>query len=433
VRRTSETGGGAGVGSGADAGAGVDAGTDAGTGEATGRCGFAEEHAPMTRHASRAERITHDLYHGKLRDRIAAMPAPNVLFVVHGMGTNLEAAAEPTAWFKEVETALHTAWERFPSLAEENFADYIELYPLSYDQRFRQYTARVAAAGEKLKGKLGNARYAQALAAIGGAGADDEENFLWANVMDVLLYRLGSDFNVEVQVALQLQLAKKVREVWAANTGAPAQFSMLSHSLGTAVAHGMLQRLALGAIGDSDVFKLGGNFKLRCYMTLANVSRLMFRPGGSIYDKTLIRPGKYVESFLNARHIADPVPAPFRFAPPAWGPGYREIPIQCFRQPNLHAFTHYLDHPAVAGALFRSLVPFLIQQAEVDAVVATYPDVDNPDEQKCLSIERVIADIAHELHVAYNDETHLLSDSAELLAGVARRAWENRKALGALT
>jgi hypothetical protein len=360
------------------------------------------------------------------------MPAPNVLFVVHGMGTNLEAAAEPTAWFKEVEKALHAAWQRFPSLADENFADYIELWPLSYDQRFRQYTARVAAAGEKLKSKVGDASYAQALAAIAGVGADDEENFLWANVMDVLLYRLGGDFNVEVQVALQLQLAKKVRQIWAASTGAPVQFSMLSHSLGTAVTHGMLQRLALGAIGESDVFKLGKNFKLRCYMALANTSRLLFRPSGSIYDKTLIRPGKYVDSFINVRHIADPVPAPMRFAPRTWGAGYREIQLQCYREPNLHAYTHYLDHPAVTGALFRSLVPFLLQQAEVDAVIATYPDVDDPDEHKCRTIERLIADIARDLNDAYHDEAHLISDSVELLVGVAQRAWKNRKALGAL-
>lgn len=360
------------------------------------------------------------------------MPAPNVLFLVHGMGTNLESAAEPTAWFKEVETALHAAWQRFPSLAEESFAEYIELCPLSYDQSFRQYTARVAAAGERLQSKVGSASYAKALSAIAGAGADDEQNFLWANIMDVLLYRLGGDFNVEVQVALQLQLAQKVRQAWAASTGAPVQFSMLSHSLGTAVAHGMLQRLALGAIGESEVFKHGNNFKLRCYMTLANTSRLLFRPSGSIYDKTLIRPGKYVESFINVRHIADPVPAPLRFAPRTWGDAYREISLKCYRDANIHAFTHYLDHPAVAGSLFRSLVPFLLGQAEVDAVVATYPNVNDPDEQKCLNIERLIADIARELNDAYHDETNLISDSVELLAGVAQRAWRNRKALGAL-
>ncbi len=360
------------------------------------------------------------------------MPAPNVLFLVHGMGTSLEAAAEPSAWFKEIETTLHTAWNRFPSLVDENFSDYIELCPLSYDQRFRQYTGRVAAAGESLKSKIGDASYAKALALIAGAGADDEENFLWANVMDVLLYRLGGDFNIEVQVALQLQLAHKVREAWAARTGTPVQFSMISHSLGTAVAHGMLQRLALGAIGESDVFKLGNNFKLRCYMTLANVSRVLFRPRGSIYGKTLVRPGQYVESFINARHIADPMPTPMRFAPATWGAGYREIELSHCRGANLHAFTHYLDHSAVSGALFRSLVPFLLHQAEVDAVVASYPDVDERDEKQRERIEHLIATLARELREAYDDETHLLSDSVELLGGVAQRAWKHSKALGAL-
>lgn len=360
------------------------------------------------------------------------MTAPNVLFLVHGMGTNLDAAAEPEAWFKEVEAALHAAWKRFPSLEDENFADFIELCPLSYDQRFRQYTARVAAAGERLRGKIGDVSYAKALAAVAGAGADDEKNFLWANVMDVVLYRLGGDFNIEVQVALQLQLAEKVREARLARTAAPVQFSMLTHSLGTAVAHGMLQRLALGAIGESKAFMLGKGFGLRCYMTLANTSRVLFRPRGSLYDKTLIRPGKYVESFVNVSHIADPVPAPMRFAPRTWGAGYREVQLKHFRDANLHGFTHYLEHPAVTGALFKSLVPFLISDAEIDAVVASYRDVEAQDEQKRMRIEGVLADIARELHDAYDDETHVLTDTVELLAGVAQRAWQSRKALGEL-
>jgi hypothetical protein len=243
---------------------------------------------------------------------------------------------------------------------------------------------------------------------------------------------LGGDFNVEVQVALQLQLAEKVREARLARTGAPVQFSMLSHSLGTAVVHGMLQRLALGAIGKSEAFKLGNGFGLRCYMTLANTSRVLFRPRGSIYDKTLIRPGKYVETFVNVGHIADPVPAPMRFAPKLWGAGYREVALEHYRDANLHAFTHYLEHPAVAGALFRSLVPFLLSDAEIDAVIASYRDVDTQDAQKRASIEHVIAQIALELRDAYGDERHVLTDSVELLAGVAQRAWQSRKALGEL-
>src|ERR1043165_8163706 len=89
--------------------------------------------------------------------RVGAMPAPHVLFLVHGMGTNLESAAEPTAWFKEVEKGLHDAWRCFPALAGEALEDHIELCPLSYDQRFRQYTARLAAAGDRLEQKIGAA------------------------------------------------------------------------------------------------------------------------------------------------------------------------------------------------------------------------------------------------------------------------------------
>lgn len=360
------------------------------------------------------------------------MPAPNVLFLVHGMGSNLGSSAAPSGpWFKEVEAALHTAWRRFPSLARESFADYIELCPLTYDDRFRRYTARLADAGELLKQTIGPARYAEALAAVAGAGADDEDDFLWANVMDVVLYRFGGDFNIDVQSALLLQLARKVEEAWAARTGSPVQFSMLSHSLGTAVAHGMLQRSALGAIGTSRVLRYGNGFKLRCYMTLANTSRVLFR-GGSIYDATLIRPDKYVETFINVSHIADPVPAPMRFAPATWGAGYRALELKHYRDLNVHGFTHYLDHPRVAGALFRSLVPYLLTDAEIAAVDAAYPDVEDRYLSKRTAIEQMIADVAQELRDAYDDETNIITDSVELIAGVARRAWKSRAALKAL-
>jgi hypothetical protein len=160
---------------------------------------------------------------------------------------------------------------------------------------------------------------------------------------------------------------------------------------------------------------------------------VLFRPKGSIYDKTVVRPGKYVDRFINVSHAADPVPAPRRFAPKTWGAGYHEIVLKHYRDPNLHAFIHYLEHPAVAGALFQELVPFLLSDVEVAAVAASYRDVDGHDELKRTRIERLIADIARELHEAYDDERNVISDSVELFAGVARRAWRNRKAFGELS
>jgi hypothetical protein len=121
-----------------------------------------------------------------------------------------------------------------------------------------------------------------------------------------------------------------------------------------------------------------------------------------------------------------------RFAPKAWGEGYSEISLKHFRDVNVHGFTHYLDHPAVTGALFRSLVPHRLSQAEIDLVANNYPVVDPKHAGKRAQIEQVIAGISHELRQAYDDEANVLGDSIELLAGVARRAWKSRKLLGQL-
>jgi hypothetical protein len=200
--------------------------------------------------------------------------------------------------------------------------------------------------------------------------------------------------------------------------------------------HGALNRLGGGRIAGSDALRLGGNFGLHCYASIANVSRLLFRGQGSLYEQTIVRPNltgpRYVRQFLNVRHVADPIPAPLCFAPKTWGPGYTELKVRHLRDPNVHAFTHYLANPRVSGALFRALLPApLLSQAEVDAVAAAYPDVAVESEDRRKQVEGVIDEVAHSLQSAYGNDSDVLSGSAEWAAKLLRVAWKNRQRLGA--
>jgi hypothetical protein len=362
--------------------------------------------------------------------------AKNVLFLVHGMGWHLDAGAEAGAWHAEVDRALRHAWNEFPSLRARSFDSCIELCPLNYDSVFHDYLTGVSDAAERVRVALGDAEYTKVASVIAGADAA-EQNFFWANVVDVLLYRFAGDIFRNVHVALGQQIAARVKKAWDSPAGGGTLFSVMCHSLGTATVHGALNRLGGGRIAGSDALRLGGNFGLHCYISLANVSRLLFRGRGPIYDQTIIRPqlsgARYVRRFLNVRHVADPICAPLCFRPQAWGPGYLDIELRHLRDPNVHGFTHYLSHPRVSGALFRSLLPgAMLKQAEVDAVAGEYRDVDAESESKRKQVEAMIAELAQSLQDAYGDESNVLSDSAEWIANLLRVAWKSRQQLGAV-
>jgi hypothetical protein len=361
--------------------------------------------------------------------------AKNVLFLVHGMGWHLDAAAGVGAWHVEVERSLRESWARFPALAARSFDAYIELVPLSYDGVFRDYLQGVSDAAERLRLGLGDAEFAKVASVIAGADAA-EQNFFWANVTDVLLYRFGGDLFRNVHAKLGQQIAQRVLTAWDSPSGSATLFSVMCHSLGTATVHGALNRLGGGRIAGSDALRLGGNFGLHAYISLANVSRLLFRGQGSLYDQTIVRPQltgpRYVRRFLNVRHVADPIPAPMCFAPKSWGPGYSELNLRHLRDPNVHGFTHYLAHPRVSGALFRTLLPApMLSRVEVDAVAAEYPDVEASSEDKRSRIELVIDEVAQSLKSAYADDNNLACGSAEFAAKLLRAAWKNRQRLGA--
>jgi hypothetical protein len=362
--------------------------------------------------------------------------AKNVLFLVHGMGFSLDEAAGDGAWHLGAERALHEAWSLFPTLAARPFEDYIELVPLTYDNVFRGYLSGVSSGAERVRAALGDKEYAKVAGTIAGADAD-EESFFWANAADVMLYRWGGDMFRSVHVELGKQIAERVRRAWALPSPSATQFSVLSHSLGTATVHGALNRLGGGRIAGSDALKLGGNFNIHCYVALANVSRLLFRGSGSMYDQTIIRPQltgpRYVRKFLNVRHVADPISAPLRFAPRDWGPGYSQLDVRHLRDANVHALQHFLVNPRVSGALFRSLLPAqVLSQEEIDRVAADFRDVDIEPENKRKHVERTIDEIAQSLDKTFANDRNVLAGSVAWAADLLRLVWKNKQRLAAV-
>lgn len=367
--------------------------------------------------------------------------AKNIVFLVHGMGIHYaEDDRDHPPWHTQAVRALDQAWQSLPSLRSEARERWIEYVPIEYDSVFRSYAARIGDDAARLRSYMPQVSVLQDVFDVLGDASAEEAGFFWANIMDVMDYRFGADHFRNVHVKIAKTIVAKANQAWATH-GPNVTFSVIAHSLGTAAAHGALNRLGGGKIGGSAQFKRGGLFQLQAYVSLANVSRVLWFADRDLYQSTIVRPFTqalgpgYVDTFLDVKHRADPIPAPKRFAPKDWGPAYRSLEIEHVRGPNLHDFCHYLEHPRVSGHILRAIVgggDNLLPAKEIEAVAATFPNVTLTDQDKRQKVERLIADVARTLHDVYGSDQALLWSMPKLVARAVRDLFANHKALSAL-
>jgi hypothetical protein len=172
------------------------------------------------------------------------------------------------------------------------------------------------------------------------------------------------------------------------------RFSVLAHSLGTAVAHDTLHRLATKPInqledhGRPNTALQPPGFRFHSYFAVANVSRVLWPNGRRIENVSRVRPpvsgltgNRYYlnQTFRNFRHVADPVPAFWRFGPTGWGDRFMNVDIRHYRDINVHDLVHYLKHPGVYIRIFTGLLGNnAIPNAEIQAVANAWKDYEGP-------------------------------------------------------
>lgn len=363
--------------------------------------------------------------------------AKNIVFLVHGMGQHF-AAHEPDhdAWDSEPVRALDAAWQSFPALASLPREELIEYVPITYDQIFREYLQEVGDAAERVRRYMPAQELQDVFEALEGAGKE-ETDFFWSHIADVLDYRYGADRFRYVHAHICRTIVEKVQSVWSRPGHENATFSVIAHSLGTAAVHGALNRLGGGNIGESAQFRVGGAFQLRSYISIANVSRVLWYGEQDMYRSTILRPftpelGRgYCDQFINVRHIADPIVAPQPFNPADWGNTYRDIAVRHVRAINVHDLGHYLAHPLVSGSIFRAVLggDAFLTRNELNAQVAAYPDVVLADPAQRQQVEKLISDLAATLKSVYGADQALLWSIPKLFAVLLRTLYQHREAL----
>ena len=288
----------------------------------------------------------------------------HTIFLVHGMG---DFAAN---WSDELKDQIRTLYGQYPGLELMPFDEVFEFQEILYNDKFDADRNRWKADATKVldaitaeaKPKKKQERKEAASAVTGlmnftkGAAKND---FLRTHVLDVAMYRFLTPIRAQVRAAVRLQ----IMNVLAAKAkNEPIRWSVIGHSLGTAVVHDTIH-----AMYTDKAAPLPANVtRPKVIAMIANVSRIVETDSDPYKSFThpSLDPAKGACDYLvNARNEWDLFTVPKQFRPTDDWPDldtrhagrYVGIEVNAIADKNVHDVGHYLANPKVHIALFRAL------------------------------------------------------------------------------
>lgn len=294
--------------------------------------------------------------------------AKHLIFLVHGAGTYTKDGKPNTQdeWFTSAKKAIEDAYNSHDFLKPREFSKTFEFKEIVYDHDFHELVTAWAKGAEVYSKALkGNPIAATLFDFFKGAGKT-EDNFLWTNAADLILYAAfgsGSDLVRPFVISTaRKQFSEALRDAGG------KRWSIIAHSLGTAVAHDTLSQMSKS--GEFKKFN-----RPEVVAMIANLSRVLEDEtfGGEVYTSP-VRPGASTENYISALHRYDPVSFFKQFDPPSSLPGWKhdnnpdrdqffdklhgldhfifdgakgELPKLKFSNPITHNFAHYFAHPKV--------------------------------------------------------------------------------------
>jgi hypothetical protein len=276
-----------------------------------------------------------------------------VVFVVHGIGRHDATWSKSfTRKFRDLLGALEADDGFDPDPLQEALEETV-FEELLYDDLFQQAAAvmleREAAFIEGLKFAGLNK-----LAKIFTTDAS-EAQFLRDNIFDILIYRAMREHRLMTRKHVGLQILRAVQK----HGRDDVEYSVIAHSMGTAVIHDTLQEVATES---GSPLRHGLTFEIRNLVMIANTSALLrndFDP-----RESLIRPfvgphdPGYVGHYWNFSHKYDPVAQIYSYEKYMKGQPskrYTYRTVSHFQARNIHGLTHYLGDPQVYGRLFSAV------------------------------------------------------------------------------
>lgn len=337
-----------------------------------------------------------------------------LVFILHGMGVK----DKDGDWAQPYIDALDVAIKRhgYAKLSGgKSIAEAIDFHPLSYDSYFKELLANwednareiIDAAGTAEKDTVENG-----LDWLSGA-SDTDDNFVWSHVVDVFLWRFSPYVRKAIKSHIGKEIAERIAQRMDQSATGIVKCSLVSHSLGTAVASQVLADLANGAWTPDDPNGFDPRFfRFLTLHTVANVSKILEMGGYPVYDG-VVQPGpageatSYCRRFFNYRNQFDPFTM-VRTFDPGWEANlYNSKRISHIHEKNVHALAHYAAHPLVHISMFRSFLGFSTVSGDEElAAIRNFDDIET-DKLKSAQVKKV--------RKAFDKTRELITDTPDLI------------------
>lgn len=283
----------------------------------------------------------------------------HLIFFIHGMGQHGE------DWSQAAQAGLKAAYASYPELKDLPFDEHFECIELVYDWVFEEFRKKMKADALNHALLMGNEGLPPELVStlININASLSKNTFFSTHILDVLFYRFLSLARRPVLESLNEQI---IDHLSAANQKGSVKWSVVAHSLGTAVAHDLLH--AMFNPNGPSMGLTANTFPPHAALFAANVSRLLERDIKAY--ESVVRPSQgrktgVLQYFLNASHKLDPFTKPKAFNPEYdWldaqtrqlaSPRYLQLEISEVLEANVHSLTHYLANPGVHIPFIRCL------------------------------------------------------------------------------
>jgi hypothetical protein len=278
-----------------------------------------------------------------------------VLFLLHGIGRH-EAnwSAEVVKKIRDLAGSFQNDPPTgFASAALEDELGETEFVELCYDDLFQEFVKTIFERRAQFIDalRLGGLSPIADIFTTNAAAA----NTLRDNLTDILFYRAMKEHRAFVRKHVALQMVQKIQQRGVDDVA----YSVMAHSLGTAVMHDTLQEMSTE---PGSPFQLGLPFRINNLFMVANTSFLLrteYDPVNSNV-RPFIAPNDsgYVFRYVDFAHRFDPVAQLFGYAAAMKNlprQRFSFVTVDHFRAINIHAYTHYLSDARVHTRLFQSL------------------------------------------------------------------------------
>jgi hypothetical protein len=272
-----------------------------------------------------------------------------LVFLVHGMGSY-----EDESWKTEIVETLKGQYDKFERSKTHPFEEQFRFKMIKYDSAFESVRDGWKNQANSLIDVLGGQTLSSGGSKILKAlDLFNKDEFLATHVLDVLLYRYIPQIASTARAMVVEQILSELNSV----QGHMPRWSVISHSLGTAVTHDAFHELYTTKVDEWKTYPLYP----KVMAMVSNVSRVL-QNDIEVYDSKVnpnINSGGICQRYLNINHEYDPFVQPNRFKPwSTWAAeeSYIDIKVNAIEEVNLHSASHYLNNPKVAGALFNAML-----------------------------------------------------------------------------